>query len=229
MINSCMKHLRSEKGNVTYLTIGLIMIIALMLVFIVNFGKIFAINEQAGTAAEQASLAATGIIYDEMLSVIGSYERDEDDEDEDDENGDEDEDEEDEELEELVEDRKDELLDAENYSENEAEIQAINQILEEEIPEDEDLQEEIEEALIDASQQITNEVSEIITRNNGNLSETTIRMFNEENRIEITTAVTYEQVAFGSMIDEGNEEIHQRGNGLEISFVEVLSWNNRSL
>ncbi|QQK81394.1 Tad domain-containing protein [Salicibibacter cibi] len=214
---NCIKHLKNEKGNVTYLTIGLIMIIALMLAFIVNFGKIFATNEQAGTAAEQASLAATSIIYEEMLDVIGDYEREEDDEDED------------EELEEFVEERKDELMDAEDYSENEAEIQAINQILEEEIPEDQDLQEEIEEALVDASQQISNEVSEIITRNNGSLDETTITMFNEENRIEVTTAVTYDQVAFGGMIDEGSEEIHQRGIGLDISFVEVLSWNNRSL
>ncbi|WP_176764734.1 Tad domain-containing protein [Natribacillus halophilus] len=222
------KHLKNEEGNVTYLTIGLIMIIALMLVFIVNFGKIFAVNEQAGTAAEQASLAATSIIYEEMLDVIGDYEREEDDEDDENDDNDDDEDEE-EELEELVEDRKDELMAAENYSENEAEIQAINQILEEEIPEDQDLQDEIEEALVDASQQISNEVSEIITRNNGSLDETTITMFNEENRVEVTTAVTYDQVAFGGWIDEGSEEVHQRGVGLETSFVEVLSWNHRNL
>src|SRR4051794_38793137 len=65
-----MKRIREEKGSITLLTLGLLGVMALLFAVLLNLVKVYAVKQQASTAAQQASLAATSEIYRVVTKAI---------------------------------------------------------------------------------------------------------------------------------------------------------------
>ena len=65
-----MKRIREEKGSITLLTLGLLGVMALLFAVLLNLVKVYAVKQQASTAAQQASLAATSEIYRAVTKAI---------------------------------------------------------------------------------------------------------------------------------------------------------------
>lgn len=66
---------RQERGNAALLMIGLLSIMMVLFIFVFNLTKIFAVKEEASTTAQQASLAATSVLYSQVDEVINEYEK----------------------------------------------------------------------------------------------------------------------------------------------------------
>jgi hypothetical protein len=66
---------RQERGNAALLMIGLLSIMMVLFIFVFNLSKIFAVKEEASTTAQQASLAATSVLYSQVDEVISDYEK----------------------------------------------------------------------------------------------------------------------------------------------------------
>lgn len=68
-------YLQEERGNAALFMIGLLSIMMVLFVFVFNLSKIFAVKEEANTTAQQASLAATSVLYDQLDEAIEEYEK----------------------------------------------------------------------------------------------------------------------------------------------------------
>ena len=67
--------LKSEEGNAALFLLGLLSIMMVLFVFVVNLTQVLAVKERANTTAQQASLAATSVFYEEIWHSIDEYER----------------------------------------------------------------------------------------------------------------------------------------------------------
>lgn len=206
--------LKSQKGNAVILTIWTLSVLGLMIVIIMNIAKVYVVKEQASIAAEQASLAASAVVYDEVGKVIEHYENEDLFEDET--------------LQEKVE-KEEQRLQSQNgnLSLNEAHIQAIDYVLLQVLRQDEALREEIKGALERAGGDVQAVVSNIISKNGGKPSGTQIHYFNDDKRIEVVTSARFEAVKYKSMFTGSDSDVSQRGIGIEIPFVDEVGWNSR--
>lgn len=66
---------RQERGNAALLMIGLLSIMMVLFIFVFNLTKIFAVKEEASTTAQQASLAATSVLYSQIDEAVKKYEK----------------------------------------------------------------------------------------------------------------------------------------------------------
>mgnify|MGYP001183575212 CR=1 FL=1 len=235
---------KNERGSVAFYTIGLLAVTGVLLFFLVNMIKIYATGQQASTSAEQAAIAATNVMFEEVYDAVTDHtyihnleERKEDLEDE----MDSEEELTDDRIEEIeeeieaiddvldfsedVEEEKGDFLGGGEYK-NQAAMAAIDQVLSEKLQKDlpslhhsiySSLKTRVQQHLNMASGNISSSAEQVVIDNGGESSETVVYMFNDENRIEVKTAAKYE---------ETNENIEQKAVGPSVQFIDYISWVN---
>lgn len=216
-----MKVLRNEKGNMTLLLLGSISIFTLMLGAVLSFSNVFIKKEQASDNAEQASLVASSIVLERLEEAIYDY---------DDSIRGEVEDFLGKSLEKKVEKKQEQLKNQDpELSNSEAKHQAINAVLKTELQKgNQDLQQEVAQQLRYAESEIISAVRRNISENNGEISGTEISLFNNQNRIEISTATRYKAVQFDAYYPDNKRNIEQIGQGPTFDFIEGMSnWSWR--
>ncbi|MBP2241757.1 uncharacterized protein YpmB [Cytobacillus eiseniae] len=215
------KYIKNERGSGVILTIFSFAIVGIMLIIVLNVAMVFTKKEQASIAAEHASLAATGIVYEKVDNVVNTHEKkvvigiDED-------------------GNEIIEYEPllDKVLAMESaiyasspgISSNEAYIQAVNQVLSSEIPDDEDLPSKITAALNSAKMSISPIVQHIIAENYGKETDYEWNFLHGENRIEVIAKSEFEAVNHNGITFGSDSDIPQRGIGPVISFIEQSGW-----
>ncbi|KAB8138994.1 hypothetical protein F9U64_02515 [Gracilibacillus oryzae] len=206
--------LKDEKGNASIITLGIVCFGIILIFLFFNYAKIFIVAERSNTSAEQASLAATSVVYDEMLDLINTFQyacgniagvdvpcplKE-----------------------------KYELMKASNPSLSEHEAidkflsnsailslrKAYSVYL---------LEFEVQRSLLSARPAVENAVQEVVEKNKGNENDTIITYFNSNNRIEVETSAEYESME-ASFLGEINEDIENVGMGLEIKFLDSLNF-----
>ncbi|MEN8697952.1 pilus assembly protein TadG-related protein [Bacillus infantis] len=208
-----MRVLNNEHGNGMLLTIFSFAIVCIMLVLLVNITTIFKDKQQASTAAEQASFAATSYLYERIYENVKDYVKVID--------VDEDEGAIDIELLKPISEKIDEeerSLSNPLLSDNEKHIQAIDNVLEREIGSDEDFKALVTSAM--SSLDLTNVISQTISDNKGKPAD-----FNwdyEDFRIKVEAKTEFEAVHYNGINFGTDQEISQVGTGPEISFLQAL-------
>ncbi|MFG0213512.1 Tad domain-containing protein [Brevibacillus porteri] len=211
-----LRHLQNERGNMTIFTLTIYWFM-FMLVFVAlfNFSTIFVDKEQASNSAQQASIAGVKDIYDEMkwairiydLSPARYYDQD------------------------YLTPRKiaaESSLRASHpdWSHSEIEYGAIDSVLSSALPGNAELQRYVSLGLSNAASQIPGVVAKVLSDNHATLSGSSVKLFNSDNRIEVTTSVKYESESMGfDFIPAYSEQIYQTGESRRIDFIdEVNDW-----
>ncbi|ASJ57102.1 hypothetical protein BP422_28545 [Brevibacillus formosus] len=213
-----LRHLQNERGNMTIFTLTIYWFM-FMLVFVAlfNFSGIFVDKEQASNSAQQASIAAVKDIYDEMDAAIKMYD-----------------------LSpkryydqnyldpKLVVARSQLRASHPDWSHSEIEYGAIDSVLSSALPGDVELQGYVNLGLLKAAGQIPGVVAKVLSDNKATLSGSSVKLFNSDNRIEVTTSVKYESESMGfDFIPAYSEQIYQTGESRRIGFIdEVSGWAN---
>lgn len=204
----------NQKGNMTIVSVWLMMFSVVLAVVILNFANLYITNQTANTASEQASLAATSVVYDEVYNVIRTYKRDE--------------------FTPSLQvqynlERQNLLSSNPNLSVTEAEKQAIDNVLNNNIPGDFVLRFQVRQAVNSASSRIPNVVRNVILENNAELAGAEVRFFNEDNRIVVYSTSTYEVAELEGMIGSYSNSLTREGIGLEVPFISLIFWSNQTI
>ncbi|MBY7142352.1 Tad domain-containing protein [Virgibacillus sp. NKC19-3] len=217
MIKKLKARFHNEDGNIILFVLGMLSIIMILFVFVLNMGMGLAVKEKSGTTANQASMAASSVFYEEVRKIVFDYEDDtlegklqaffED-------------------IEEKVDDKVSDLSGSFTYSDwstNEIELEAFDLVLKEEIDTPvirEKLNELLEEA--DIESQVINKAREAIVQNGGQLDGAELTI--ENNRIHVKAANEFESTSYDGMMAGISENIYQESAGPEIDFLEDV-WN----
>jgi hypothetical protein len=216
------RYINNEEGSGVLLTLFSFAIVGAMLILVLNIAMVFTKKEQASIAAENASLAATSVVYEYIDTVVQSH------------------------VKEVIigvdengveiikyEPLIEKVLNRESalrfshpwLSDNEIYIKAINEVLISEIPDDEKLPGKISSALHSAQSSIPSVIEHIIDENIGEETDFEYEWKLDDNyRIEVIAKLTSNAVDYNSM-DFGDESvIPQRGKGPTISFIEASGW-----
>jgi hypothetical protein len=229
---------KSEKGNISLLVMGLLGVTMIMFLVVLSFSKVFAIKEKASTASEQASYAATSVIYEVVMDSIEEYDStlpgkvDEVI---------------DKTLVEKIEEKKEELLTFNPFlSQNEAKIEAINKVISEELNNGGGTghglglglgvrKELLNKILLDnltsesTNQKIRSAVSDVIINNDGILEGTTVEYL-DEYQVKVATSARYEALKYDELIPEDKRKLKQKAKGPEIDFIKDLNgWSDYSI
>lgn len=211
--------LNNEKGNMTLLMISILGCMLLLSVIILNFSKVLAVKEQADTTTQQASLAASSVIYDHIEESINEYDR---------------------EafllnplrkpLSKKVEDWQRKLSrDSKyrEYSENEINTEAIDLAIKEEFSSDQSslLRSILDNNLKELEPQMMSVAREVIQENKGKLDGAEMRF--EHNRIYIKAANEFKATKYDTLLEGFHKKLYQESAGPEIDFLSELSiWKN---
>ncbi|WGV60733.1 Tad domain-containing protein [Brevibacillus brevis] len=211
-----LRHLQNERGNMTIFTLTIYWFM-FMLVFVAlfNFSTVFVDKEQASNSAQQASIAAVKDIYDEMDAAINIYNLspkryyDQD----------------------YLTPR---IIAAESslrashpdWSHIEIKYGAIDSVLSNALPGNVELQGYVSIGLRKAASQIPRVVAKVLVDNKATLTGSSVKLFNSDNRIEVTTSVKYESESMGfDFIPAYSEQVYQTGESRRIGFIdEVNDW-----
>ncbi|QRG68220.1 TadE/TadG family type IV pilus assembly protein [Brevibacillus choshinensis] len=208
-------HVRNERGNVTILVLTIFFFLLLVIFSVLfNISTIFVDKEVAANSAQQASLAATDIIYDEAEEAIHTYDRS---------------------IKSwtdpifiwpLVEEQMKSIQASHpDWSSSEVRFEAIDRVLLSAIPTYPTLEMYVVIGLHQASSQIPGVVTDILASNKSTLSGSSLKLFNGEDRIEVRTSVRYESKTFGlDFMPEHAEQIYQTGESRKIGFIQVTGW-----
>ncbi|MGF9908857.1 Tad domain-containing protein [Brevibacillus porteri] len=213
-----LRHLQNERGNMTIFTLTIYWFM-FMLVFVAlfNFSTVFVDKEQASNSAQQASIAAVKDIYVEMELAIEIH------------------------------DASPKRYYDQNYltprlnaaisslrashpdwSHSEVKYGAIDSVLSSALPGSLELQGYVSLGLRKATAEIPGVVAKVLSDNHATLSGSSVKLFNSDNRIEVTTSVKYESESMGfDFIPAYSEQIYQTGESRRIGFIdEVSGWAN---
>lgn len=214
-------NLNSERGSTTILSISILFFGVLVIFLFANFAKMFAVSDRANTSAEQASLAGTSVVYEEMMSLIETFH--------------------------YVCGQDEEGLDimcaliddfttvkssvrAGNPSYTSAQVnrKSIDQLLVDKIPAIDELGPEVKTRLLSSRDKIKTVIKNVITKNKGKTSGTRVKYFNNNNRIEVRTSATFDSIET-SIVGRITEDIKNVGMGIEVPFIPYISWVNQTL
>ena len=211
-----MRWWKEERGNAMLLTLGTVAIMAIMLIIVANFSKVFIVKEIASSTAEQASLVAAAIVVEKVKEEIEEYE---------------DtlkgklEDLLDESLTEKIEKRKQAIQHETNWLKHELEIRAMNDVLTEELKAGNN---ELRVFLLKAMQRATNEIPSIVENNikanNGKVNGTIISI-NENNRLQVETHVEYSMMKLDKYVPGDKQQVKQKSESPSLSFFRELGYN----
>ncbi|WP_404406811.1 pilus assembly protein TadG-related protein [Jeotgalibacillus malaysiensis] len=219
-----MKYLKEERGNITIFILGLMVILIALIMLVLNFSNALIAKEQANSAAQQASLAATAVLYErldeaieeyesEVVGIVDSYPKS---------------------IEEKVEERTSELSSGEmsGYSLNEIQNKALDQVMAEELSKglgDDLLREKIEEEMeFSWSLDMREAAKNAILANGGTLDEAEITFFSD-GQIVVSAAHDVEVTQYNDWFSGINENIKRQSAGPELAFVKELEgFDNRN-
>ncbi|ALX47197.1 Tad domain-containing protein [Lentibacillus amyloliquefaciens] len=215
------KRLQNEDGNIALFVLGMLSIIMILLIFVVNLGGALATKEQSGTTAQQASMAASSVLYEEVRRVVYEYEDEtlegalqaffED-------------------IEEMVDDRTSELSGTGNYADwtvNEIELEAFDQVLTEELNKD-----EVRNKLIDLlgdediETKVINKTKSAIIANDGVLEGAELSI--KDDRFYVRAANKLESVSYDGFMEGIQENVYQESAGPKIDFLDIV-WDGDSV
>ncbi|WP_218144039.1 Tad domain-containing protein [Lentibacillus persicus] len=209
------KWLCNEGGNIALFVLGMLSIIMILLVFVVNLGGALATKEQSGTTAQQASMTASSVLYEEVRRVIYEYEDEtlegavqaffED-------------------IEEMVDERASELSGSGDYADwtvNEIELEAFDQVLTEEMNKDV-VRDKLNELLTveDIESKVVNKTRNAIVANNGVLDGAELAI--KDDRFYVRAANEMESVSFDGFMEGIQENVYQESAGPRIDFLDVV-------
>ncbi|SEP97924.1 Tad domain-containing protein [Piscibacillus halophilus] len=207
--------LKNERGNIAIFVLGLLTINMVLFVFVLNLGSVFATKEKSSTIAQQASMVATSVYYEEVQRVIEEYE--------------------DETLEgalqaffedfdEKVSDRKQSLTNSGQYSGwsvKEIEIEAFDQVLNEELHEPL-VRNKLRDLL--SSEAVENKVIQrvrhAITSNGGLLEDAQLKV--DQNKFHVKASNEFKSTTLEGVIDSFKENVFQSSSGPKIDFLEEV-------
>ncbi|WP_174614153.1 Tad domain-containing protein [Virgibacillus ihumii] len=211
------KSIRNEDGNIALFVLGMLSIIMILLVFVLNLGAALATKEDSATTVQQASLSGSSVLYEEVRKVIYDYEHDtlegalqaffKN-------------------IEEDVDDRATVLANSGGYSDwsrNEIEVEAFDQVLTEELNK-EVVRQKLHELLRNKNieQKVINEVKETITDNGGKLEGAVLYIRN--NQFYVRAANEMEGISFDEYMEGIKENVYQESAGPKIDFLDEV-WN----
>ncbi|MFC7685689.1 pilus assembly protein TadG-related protein [Ureibacillus sp. GCM10028918] len=207
-----LKHVSNEKGSAAIFLLWIMTVIIVLTVIIVNIAKVYAVKQQASTAAQLGAFAATSEIllateegikeFDEYmmekaLEAGVEYEP----------------------LWDEIDERKDSYM-ASDVGEQEAYIKALNEIL------PGSLGNPILKGylFIDSalSTKIYSTVQNVVRENEGNEEHLEIVISEEKYRVEVKTDATYETIGSGEYIDSFQKDIPEIGYGPELSYLQYV-------
>jgi hypothetical protein len=208
---------RQERGNAAILMIGLLSIMMVLFIFVFNLSKIFAVKEEANTTAQQASLAATSVLYSQVDNVINDYEK-------------------------TLEGKVDKIpesigkkiqkkeielqLDSsyDDYSDNEIELEAMDIVLTEELQRGvgkDQLHNMLNSELYETIKDMEAQAQTTIIQNNGNISDATLVV--DDGQVFVRASNTVEGTSFKGFFTDLKEDLFQTAGGPKIDFLTELS------
>src|SRR5699024_1700289 len=215
------KRFQNEDGNIALFVLGMLSIIMILLIFVVNLGGALATKEQSGTTAQQASMAASSVLYEEVRRVVYEYEDEtlegalqaffED-------------------IEEMVDDRASQLSGSGNYADwtaNEIDLEAFDQVLTEELNKDvvrSKLNELLEDE--DIETEVIDTTKNAIVANGGVLEGAQLAI--QDDRFYVRAANEFESVSFDGFMEGIQENVYQESAGPKIDFLDVV-WDGNSV
>jgi hypothetical protein len=208
---------RQERGNVAILMIGLLSIMMVLFIFVFNLSKIFAVKEEANTIAQQASLAATSVLYSQVDNVINDYEKT---------------------LEGTVDkipesigkkiQKKEIELQSDSsyddYSDNEIELEAMDIVLTEELQRGvgkDKLHDMLNKELYQSTlKDMKSQAQTTIIDNNGNLTDATLII--EDGQVFVRASNTVEGTSYKDFFTDLKEDLFQTAGGPKVDFLTEL-------
>jgi hypothetical protein len=240
MIRKLRARFNNEQGSIMLFVLGMLGIMGVLFVLVLNMGMALAVKEQSATTAQQASMAASSVVYEEVQEIVFGFdyeaalpeeEPSEEPSEESSDNPAEAEDEEEmpyENLEERIDEAVDELSGRSQYSDwsdNERKLQALDTYLTDvlfPIPIIGDaLQLELRIAPIE--DKAIDMARSTIQQNGGVLDEA--ELWIDGNRIHVRAANEMEGISYDGFMEGLEENIYQESAGPEIDFLTDI-WND---
>ncbi|RHW39903.1 hypothetical protein D1B33_03385 [Lysinibacillus yapensis] len=208
-----MKVVKNEKGSAAIYLLWLTTVMIVLTVIIVNIARVYAVKQQSSTAAQLGAFAATSEIlfvteevikeFDDVMAEThgAGYEP----------------------LWNIIEKHQENLM-ANDYSEQEAYIKALNEIL------PVSFSDPVLKDLFDLrfqnnpmiSTSIYDTVRQVIRENGGNDEHLEIFISPERYRVEVKTDATFDSIADGEMMKKFSKDIPQKGYGPELSYLKYI-------
>ncbi|SEP95477.1 hypothetical protein SAMN05216232_1438 [Virgibacillus subterraneus] len=213
------KTLQNEEGIIALFVLGMLGIIMILLILVVNLGGALAVKESSATTVQQASLAGSSVLYEEVRQIIYDYEDEtlegalqaffED-------------------IEEKVGVRADALTSNSSYNgwtANEIHIEAFDQVLKDELNRSV-VREKLEDLLQyeNIESKVIDEVKETILENDGVLEGA--KLYIRDHRIYVKAANDMEAFSYDGYMEGIKENIYQESAGPKIDFINVI-WDGR--
>ncbi|QTC41016.1 Tad domain-containing protein [Bacillus sp. V3] len=209
---------RQERGNAALLMIGLLSIMMVLFIFVFNLTKIFAVKEEASTTAQQASLAATSVLYSQVNGVIEEYEKtpegtiDKIPES----------------IEKKIQKKEIELRSSsgyDDYSDNEIKLEAMDIVLSEELKRGvgkETLHDMLNEELYHTTlPDMVAQAQTTIVQNNGNL--TGAELVIDDGQVFIRASNTVKGTSYKGFFTDLKEDLFQTAGGPKVDFLTELN------
>jgi Putative Flp pilus-assembly TadE/G-like len=208
---------RQDRGNAAILMIGLLSIMMVLFIFVFNLSKIFAVKEEANTTAQQASLAATSVLYSQVDEVINDYEAaligtvDKIPES----------------IGKKIQKKEFELQSDssyDDYSDNEIELEALDIVLTEELQRGvgkDQLHDMLNIELYETIKEMEAQAQTTIIQNNGNLSGATLVV--DDGQVFVRASNTVEGTSFKGFFTDLKEDLFQTAGGPKVDFLTELS------
>lgn len=222
-----MRWIKCQKGNITLLSIASVSAMIGMFLIVFSLVNGMLVKGNATSSAEQASIAATSVLYEAINDAIDEYDEELEEELLEAEEEEESESESEEIEEELLRERIDEHImnNHESISSSQKMRTAINDVLIEELElSNEDLENYLSDHMNTSINEATQAAISLINDNNGSTNDGEIIFFNDYHRIEVYASSRYESLIFDSLIQENDRFILDVGYGPEMRFLEYLPW-----
>ncbi len=221
MVSRLKEYVQNEQGNVALFVIGILSVMAILFVFVFNLAIIFSVKEESSTTAQQASLAATSVLYDqidqaiieyenEIIGIVDSYP---------------------ETIEEKIDQKKIDIQSDSrfvDYSANERSLEAVDLVLVQELNSGigrhllaSKLESEIEHEII---KNMKVAAKETILNNGGNLEGATMKIVNGQ--VHVKASNTVKPTTFNGYFQGITEQLFQSSAGPKIDFLEEIPYFN---
>lgn len=211
----------NEQGNIALFVLGMLGIMMVLFVFVINMGFALTVKEDSAATVQQASMAASSVLYENVRETIYNYENDtlegavqaffHD-------------------IEEKVDEKAEQLSTNATYndwSSNEIELEAFDIVIEDELSKEVvrvKLMEVLQSENIEAK--VIEMAKKTITQNGGELAGAELAIHN--NRIYVRAANEMESVSYDGFMEGIKENIYQESAGPKIDFLEDI-WTYSSL
>jgi hypothetical protein len=209
--------LKDEQGNIALFVIGMLGIMMVLFVFVLNLGSALSVKEKSATTAQQASMSATSVLYEEVRKTIDAYEYDsfegeihaffED-------------------FDEKISDEKDTLKNNMYYtdwSDNELELEALDKVLVKALR-DSKLRPKLHEILVGAEFEtsVIETAQNAIRENGGTLEGATLTI--KKDRIYVKAANEVKSTSYNGFMSGIKEKLYKESAGPKVDFLKDI-WN----